>query len=80
MVRNGYDLEKASKTLAAWEMGFANDLGSKDQELRNVILTARLMAEAALQRTESRGAHSRSDFNTTSTEWEKHINFQVSPG
>jgi L-aspartate oxidase len=79
MVRNGDDLEKASKTLALWEKGLGNELGSKDQELRNVILTARLMAEAALQRTESRGAHSRSDFDATSKEWEKHLNFQASP-
>lgn len=79
MIRNGHDLGKASQTLASWEMDLANEIGAQNQELRNVILTARLMAEAALQRTESRGAHSRSDFDSTANEWEKHINFQKSP-
>ena len=79
MIRTGHDLGKASHTLASWEMDLANEIGAQNQELRNVILTARLMAEAALQRTESRGAHTRSDFDSTANEWEKHINFQKSP-
>jgi L-aspartate oxidase len=38
-----------------------------------MIITGRLMAEAALLREESRGAHFRSDFPSRSDEWLKHI-------
>jgi len=36
-------------------------------------LLGRLMARAALERRESRGAHSRSDFPNTRPEWQRHI-------
>jgi succinate dehydrogenase / fumarate reductase, flavoprotein subunit len=39
-------------------------------DLRNMLLVARTMAQAALQRTESRGAHQREDFPALSPEWE----------
>jgi len=39
-------------------------------DLRNMLLVARAVAQAALQRTESRGAHQREDFPALSTEWE----------
>jgi succinate dehydrogenase/fumarate reductase flavoprotein subunit len=35
-----------------------------------MLLAARAVAQAALQRTESRGAHQREDFPTLSAEWE----------
>jgi L-aspartate oxidase len=43
--------------------------------LNNLVLTGRLVAEAAIAREESRGAHFRSDFPQHSAEWEKHITF-----
>ncbi|PIW40051.1 MAG: hypothetical protein COW22_03815, partial [Chloroflexi bacterium CG15_BIG_FIL_POST_REV_8_21_14_020_46_15] len=45
-------------------------------ELSSLVLCGRLMAEAALLREESRGAHFRTDFPETSSEWQKHIVFQ----
>jgi L-aspartate oxidase len=40
-------------------------------EVRNLILVARLVTLAALQRQESRGAHYRDDFPVTSPEWKR---------
>ena len=43
-------------------------------EERNLLDTARLIAQAALQRTESRGGHYRSDFPEARSEWKgRHI-------
>ena len=45
-------------------------------EERNLLQTARLIAEAALQRTESRGGHYRSDFPKAKQKWRgRHIEF-----
>jgi succinate dehydrogenase/fumarate reductase flavoprotein subunit len=38
-------------------------------DLRNMLTVARVVAEAALRRTESRGAHQREDFPDTIEEW-----------
>jgi succinate dehydrogenase/fumarate reductase flavoprotein subunit len=38
-------------------------------DLRNMLLVARVVTQAALQRTESRGAHQREDFPEQCTEW-----------
>ena len=39
-------------------------------DMRNMLLVARAVTQAALQRTESRGAHQREDFPALSAEWE----------
>ncbi len=39
-------------------------------DLRNMLLVARIVAETALRRTESRGAHQRDDFPGLVPEWE----------
>jgi hypothetical protein len=39
-------------------------------DLRNMVLVARTVAEAALRRTESRGAHQREDFPGLVPEWQ----------
>jgi succinate dehydrogenase / fumarate reductase flavoprotein subunit len=41
-------------------------------DLRNMLLVARIVAEAALARTESRGAHQRADFPDMLPEWRRH--------
>ncbi|MGE0257223.1 MAG: L-aspartate oxidase [Alphaproteobacteria bacterium] len=41
-------------------------------DLRNMLLVARLVAEAALARGESRGAHQREDFPHMLPEWRRH--------
>ncbi len=45
-------------------------------ELQNLYCLARLMFQAALARTESRGGHFRSDYPSPGAEWRKHILFR----
>lgn len=47
-------------------------------EVRNMFTLARLMVQAALMRTESRGAHQRQDYPEIDPAWEKHIIFRKS--
>jgi L-aspartate oxidase len=44
--------------------------------LQNMLTVARLMIEAATERQESRGAHTRGDFPATDPSWARHITFQ----
>ena len=41
-------------------------------DLRNMALVAECVTRAALERTESRGAHQREDFPETSDAWQRH--------
>ena len=41
-------------------------------DLRNMLMVARAVAQAALDRTESRGAHQREDFARLEPEWQRH--------
>lgn len=47
-------------------------------ELQNMYLLAKLMFQAALTRTESRGGHFRLDYPTPENSWRKHITFHQS--
>ncbi|MEW5761878.1 MAG: L-aspartate oxidase [Bacillota bacterium] len=47
-----------------------------EMEVRNMLEVAGLVAEAALARTESRGAHFRVDFPAPRARWQKHIVFR----
>jgi succinate dehydrogenase / fumarate reductase flavoprotein subunit len=49
-------------------------------DLRNMLLVARVVAEAALARSESRGAHQREDFPTTLPQWQVHQRVQLTGG
>ncbi len=75
VIRNKEGLTEAADTLAAWQKAIPLPSDRPSCELHNLILTGRLMTEAALLREESRGAHFRSDFPQTSPEWRKHIIF-----
>jgi L-aspartate oxidase len=77
IIRNKEGLTLATNTLIEWQNCLPEPIDRSTYELSNLILTGRLLAEAALIREESRGAHFRSDFPTHSTEWEKHIIFKV---
>jgi L-aspartate oxidase len=46
-------------------------------EARNLLLVARLVASAALDREESRGAHYREDFPNPLPEWRRHQSLTV---
>ena len=50
---------------------------SSDASLPLATLTARLIAEAALQRRETRGAHLRLDYPETDPDWQRHSLWQL---
>jgi len=76
MVRSREGLEEAASILASWQKTIEKPSDRPSYELNNLILAGRLMAEAALIREESRGAHFRSDFPQPSPDWLKHIVFR----
>lgn len=73
VVRDGSGLAETVGRTAAWDRGAATALDRTTQELNNLVLTGRLMAEAALMRQESRGAHYRSDYPETQDIWRRHL-------
>ena len=77
IVRSGEDLAEAAATLAAWQSSVPQPTDRPSYELNNMILNARLVTEAALLRQESRGAHFRTDFPESLSDWQKHIVFKV---
>lgn len=76
IIRSGESLTEAASVLAAWQRFLPPSIDRPSYELNNLILCARLMAEAALLRKESRGAHFRTDFPHPSPEWQRHIIFR----
>jgi L-aspartate oxidase len=78
IIRSGEGLSKAADILATWQDLISQPIDRPSYELNNMILNARLMAEAALLRQESRGAHFRTDFPKSSSDWKKHIVFKTS--
>jgi L-aspartate oxidase len=77
IIRDGPGLDQAVNILAAWQYCLPEPTDRHTDELNNLVLTGRLVAEAALIREESRGAHFRSDFPHHSQTWEKHITFTI---
>ncbi|MDE2785909.1 MAG: L-aspartate oxidase [Chloroflexota bacterium] len=78
IARNGTRLLLSARILNLWQRQFYAGSGPQpetaaDFELRNMLVVARLIVEAALQRRESRGAHYREDFAEASEEWRRHI-------
>ena len=80
LVREGNGLQLALSTLDVLQATFGRPVARRDAvELANMITVARLIAQAALTREESRGAHFRSDFPQTNNEhWQKHLVLQQS--
>ncbi len=74
IVRAGAGLRSAIEELSelgrSTEPGRPRDLAGP---VANAVLTASIVARAALTRTESRGAHYRSDFPTRRPAWRLHI-------
>ena len=71
--RDAEGLTVAANTLTAWQATLPDPSDRVGYDLRHAVITARLIAEAALAREESRGAHTRTDFPQTSPDWEKHL-------
>ncbi len=75
ITRDREGMSGAADILVAWQRSLPRSTDRSTYELSNLVSTARLVTEAALMREESRGAHYRSDFPNTATEWETHIVF-----
>ncbi len=73
LVRDRAGLSAARTELAFWQNALPAALTPADHELRNMLLLGYLMATAALERTESRGGHCRSDFPDADPRWQRHI-------
>ena len=73
IARNGTRLLLSARILNLWQRTMPISETAGDFELRNMLVVARLVVEAALQRRESRGAHYREDFAETAEEWRRHI-------
>lgn len=68
IIRDETKLLEAKKTIDAMKKSFKRNrkcLNREEYEYRNMLTTAELIIESALQRKESRGAHSRSDCTNT---------------
>ncbi len=76
IVRDGSGLAEASLRLAHWQQAAPTPLDRPANELNNLLLVGRLVAEAALMRSESRGAHYRTDFPSPDEAWRRHIVFR----
>lgn len=76
IVRSLEGLYQAAVTLATWQNSLAIPTDRLSYELNTMVINARLVTEAALMREESRGAHYRSDFPSSSDDWKKHIIFK----
>jgi L-aspartate oxidase len=76
IVRSGEGLAEAALTLSMWERSAPLPSDRPSHELTNLLLTGRLVAEAALIRRESRGAHYRTDFPRPDDAWRRHLVFR----
>jgi L-aspartate oxidase len=88
ILRDGEGLGRATAALGAWDAVLAGEGGDGGDhagiaptdragiELRDLVLCARLVTEAALRREESRGAHYRTDFPEAREEWRRHLVFR----
>jgi L-aspartate oxidase len=73
ILRTRRQLLQAAELLGEWAQGAPIPGDRASQELSNMALVGWVMAEAALLRQESRGAHYRSDYPDTSPEWVHHL-------
>lgn len=78
VLRDKEGLQRALAVLAGLREQLSDDLrpvaaeaGRRDvRELDNMLMAATAVAEAALARTESRGAHARADYPDTDPTWD----------
>ena len=73
IIRNKEDMTEVADVLATWQKALPQPTDRPSYELNNLVMTGRLMTEAALLREESRGAHFRSDFPHSLPQWQRHI-------
>jgi L-aspartate oxidase len=80
IIRNKMGLTEAANILATWQKSLPQTVDRPSYELNSLVLSGRLVTEAALIREESRGAHFRSDFPLSLPEWQRHIVFTKTGG
>ena len=73
IIRDGTALRSAATTLAAWQNLLSDADDPFSHEMASLVTCGRLLTEAALARTESRGAHFRSDYPHPDAAWEHHL-------
>ncbi len=61
LVRDAHGLQRAAQQLARWRAEPRHPVSERDLEDENLLLVAAHLVDAALRRTESVGAHHRSD-------------------
>jgi L-aspartate oxidase len=73
--RNRFGMEEAIHMMRFWgRYVMDKEFRARDGwELQNMLLAARLIAEAALTREESRGVHYRTDHPKSDPAWKRHI-------
>jgi L-aspartate oxidase len=76
IVRSAESLRHAVAALSAWQAALPAVTYRPSQELADLLTCSRLVAEAALLREESRGAHFRTDFPEPRAEWRRHVVFR----
>ena len=79
MERTSADLTEARAEVEARVRQIATvpSASREEAEAANLVTLARLMLEAALARTESRGAHYRSDFPELDEAWHRHLTLRA---
>lgn len=77
LVRSDTMLEQAVRCLSGWLNALPEAHTVAEHELHNGVLLGWLMAGAALERSESRGAHFRSDTPNSDALWRRHIVLQT---
>jgi len=81
--RDQEGLEEAAENIDRWSRYvLARQFGDPTGwELQNMLLLARLIVTAALERKETRGAHVRTDFpQTDDANWRRHVTFRLGSG
>lgn len=79
MERNEEDLREACAEVEARARQIATvpSASREEAETANMVTVARLVLQAALARTESRGAHYRSDFPEADEAWRRHLTLRA---
>ena len=77
IVRTGAGLRVAAVQLAQWMAWMPEPHDRDSHDLHAILVCARLAAEAALRREESRGAHYREDFPEPVEAWRRHLVFRM---
>lgn len=73
IIRDGGTLDSAQQQLAAMKYEI-NSLNKSAFEVHNMLQVAQLIVQAALMRTESRGAHYRTDYpKQDDVHWKRHL-------